>query len=227
MRGAGLEGVGLKMGWSGSLSASVRIVGVALVFSGCATDPGGGLRVVLCGDSTMSPYATESGIVGWGEVLSGFLDPGAVLFNHAVSGATAESFLREGLSGALAANADIAVIQFGHNENDSLREARAVDSLVSAFRARRTRAILVTPMESRDGSAGFGNLAAGIRQAGDRLDLPVVPLDSLSHLAWSAAGPDSTRLFFYDHIHLNGAGATRIAALVAGWILRLEPELQP
>ncbi len=183
--------------------------------------------MVLCGDSTMSHYAAEGGIVGWGEVLHGFLDPDAALFDLAIPGATAESFLREGLPGALAANADIAIVQFGHNGNDSLREARAVDSMVSAFRARRTRTILVTPMESRDGIAGAGTLAAGIRQAGARLDLPVVPLDSLSHLAWAAAGPDSMELFFHDHVHLTGAGALRIAALAAEWIARFEPELRP
>ncbi|HQF55549.1 MAG TPA: hypothetical protein PK208_10565, partial [Fibrobacteria bacterium] len=91
-----------------------RAACVVLALAGCATDPGGGLRVVLCGDSTMSHYAAEGGIVGWGEVLHGFLDPDAALFDLAIPGATAESFLREGLPGALAATADIAIVQFGH-----------------------------------------------------------------------------------------------------------------
>ncbi len=233
MRGASMEGARVIVGPVGMIRhrrKTARRAGAwfALALAGCVSDRGGdGFRVVLCGDSTMASYATESGIVGWGEVFHRFLDPDAVVFDRAVPGATAESFLREGLPGALAANADVAVVQFGHNGNDSLREARALDSLVAAFRSRRMRTILVTPMESRDGVAGFGALAAGIRQAGARLDCPVVPLDSLSHLAWSGAGPDSLDMFFRDHIHLTGAGAMRIAALAAGWIVRLEPELRP
>lgn len=208
---------------------SKRVWPVAvLLLGGCLSDPTvDGATLVLCGDSTMATYAFQDGMVGWGQTLARNLRKGTAVFNHAIPGATAESFVREGLPGALAAGADIALIQFGHNLNDSLREATFLDSIVAAFRARRTRPILVTPMRDRRDVVGSPALDAGIRQAGERLGCPVVPLDSLSHAAWAKAGTDSLEVFFYDQIHLTGAGAARISAMVAAWISPLEPELRP
>ncbi len=59
------------------------------------------LRVALVGDSTVASYPTppadRPGLTGWGQVFDEFLCGRVTVLNHAVSGHSSKSFIREGL----------------------------------------------------------------------------------------------------------------------------------
>lgn len=205
---------------------SIRGIAAVLGLSGCIVSPSGP-RVVLCGDSTQAAYASTGGKVGWGEVLYRELASDVSVLDLGIPGATAASFREEMLSQAVAAHAQVALVQFGHNYGDSLEEARAVDSIVVALRRGGSRVILVTPMASRSGAMSWPSLDSGMHAAARRLDCPLVPLDSLSRADWQQAGADSLGLLFVDSIHLTAAGAIRVAHRVAQCLRPLDPELFP
>ncbi len=59
------------------------------------------LRIALVGDSTVASYPTPPGdrpsLTGWGQVFDEFLSDRVTVLNHAVSGHSSKSFIREGL----------------------------------------------------------------------------------------------------------------------------------
>jgi hypothetical protein len=175
----------------------------------------------------MASYSTMGGVVGWGEVLHLSLNSDASVFDLAIPGANAQSFLKEGLPGALATHPDLALVQFGHNPGDSLAETNALDSIAHAFLRFGAKVVFVTPMTARDGVQLHPLLDSGIRQAAARLGCPVILLDSSSLRTWNGTDSDSLPLFFVDFIHLTGLGALRIAPLVARDLVAIEPELSP
>jgi lysophospholipase L1-like esterase len=199
-----------------------------LLLSGCIIDSGsGGLRVVLCGDSTMARYAGEGTVVGWGEVLPKYLNKSTAVFNHGIPGSTAKSFLNEAMEHAIASHSDIAIIQFGHNNGEIAEESQALDTLLDQFQANGTSVILVTPMESRIRSLLYPALDSVLRNAAARHHVPLVPLDSLSHIAWMRVPDDSIGEYFKDMIHLTGNGADRIASMIVPRLISIEPSLKP
>ena len=79
------------------------------------------LRIVLVGDSTVASYsnppADRPSLTGWGQVFDEFFSDRVTVLNHAVSGHSSKSFIREGLwQKTLEAKPDYVFIQFGHND---------------------------------------------------------------------------------------------------------------
>jgi lysophospholipase L1-like esterase len=171
--------------------------------------------LVICGDSTAARYRNYDGIVGWGEAIPDWINSGTRVVDLAVPGTNASDCLRDVLPDALRLEPDYALVQFGHNANDSTREARAIDSLVAAFRRVGTKIVLITPMETRGLRQRHVDLDSGMRASAERLEVPLVKLDSLSHARWISAGPDSLAGFFVDSIHTRAAGAEVVARMIA------------
>jgi hypothetical protein len=204
------------------------IVSTFLTISSCGMEcEDEGIRIALCGDSTMANYITQEGYVGWGEVLHTYLSPNASIFNHAVPGANAELFVRERLSTAIKSRPNIAIIQFGHNFGDSIRELQSLDSIAKSFQLNGARVIFITPMVGRELHVLNPPLNSAIRQAALRLKSPIIQLDSLSSTQWRQVGIDSMPLFFRDFIHLSGMGASMISKIIASSLITLEPSLKP
>ena len=208
-----------------SRRASSAGFGALLAVSGCVSGSGSSIVVVLCGDSTMAAYAGKDRLAGWGEALPRVVSPQAVVINRAIPGATAASFVWNGLEGALAIRADVAIVQFGHNPADSAVEAKALAKIAKAFGERGAKTVFVTQMEGRDMSLVSPSQNSGLREVASNSGIPLVPLDSLSHDAWRAAGADSMASYFVDPIHLSPLGAWRVASLVASRLERIVPEL--
>ncbi len=80
----------------------------------------------IAGDST--GYSNGKNQAGWGDKLAAFSDPARITIrNRARPGRSARSFRREGLWKRVLAElraGDIVVIQFGHNDADTLAEGR-------------------------------------------------------------------------------------------------------
>src|SRR5204862_3062889 len=73
------------------------------------------------GDSTMASYAKPPAdrptLTGWGQVFGLYLNESVQILNHAASGRSSKSFLREGRwDPVLAEKPDFVFIQFGHND---------------------------------------------------------------------------------------------------------------
>ena len=90
------------------------------------------IRLVLVGDSTVASYAKppedRPDLTGWGQVFGEFFGNKVTVLNHAQSGASSKSFIREGLwQKALVAKGDYVFIQFGHNDSHTKDSKPAVD----------------------------------------------------------------------------------------------------
>ena len=192
---------------------------------GCILEPESGIAIILCGDSTVARYAGQNPVVGWGEALPKYLDEDVSIFNHAVPGSTAESFYENGMTNALMAHADIALVQFGHNYNDSIREAHFLDSITTAFQHEGTEVIFITPMRDREKKLIYPALDQAIRDAAGRHHLPLIPLDSLTGVAWSRAGENGVGAWLQDRIHLTANGADLVAGMVAQALCNMQPKV--
>ena len=79
------------------------------------------VRIMLIGDSTVASYpnppADRPSLTGWGQVLGEFFNDKVRVLNHAVSGHSSKSFVRDGLwKKAMEQQPDYVFIQFGHND---------------------------------------------------------------------------------------------------------------
>lgn len=77
--------------------------------------------IYLAGDSTMTTYGNNDGTRGWGAFLGNYTN--LTVANYAVAGRSARSFTREGRFDNIAQqvqDGDYVVIEFGHNDGNSL-----------------------------------------------------------------------------------------------------------
>jgi len=85
----------------------------------------------LIGDSTVKN--STKGLEGWGTPVAAWFDPDKITVeNHALGGRSSRSYLREGLWDAVVAKlqpGDFVLMQFGHNDNGPLDDAKARASL--------------------------------------------------------------------------------------------------
>jgi lysophospholipase L1-like esterase len=118
------------------------------------------VRIVILGDSTVCDYPPESPVRGWGQYLADSFKGPVAVRNLAVNGRSTKTFLKEGrLQKALDEKADVALIQFGHNDSHGKGRPEATDAdtdykdnlrtYVDAFAKAGTLPVLVTPMHRR------------------------------------------------------------------------------
>ena len=121
------------------------------------------IRIALVGDSTVASYAKppedRPDLTGWGQVFGEFFNDKVTVLNHAQSGASSKSFIREGLwQKVLEAKGDYVFIQFGHNDCPGKGD-RSTDpntdfqdylrQYIDEARAAGAKPILVTPVARR------------------------------------------------------------------------------
>ncbi|MCA9146438.1 MAG: rhamnogalacturonan acetylesterase [Planctomycetales bacterium] len=200
----------------------------------------GELRVAIIGDSTVASYpnppADRPDLTGWGQVFGEFFDERVVVLNHARSGRSSKSFLREGLwDKTLADRPDYILIQFGHNDcpgkgdretnpatdfRDNLRRYVADSRKIGAT------PILVTPMtrrQFRDGQIhtilrpyAEAMLAVGQEEKVAVIDLHLASVELFNRLG--DAGSSSFSASSSDRTHFSREGALVMARIVADGI---------
>ena len=103
------------------------------------------IKISMIGDSTMSSYAKPPAdrptLTGWGQVFGLYFNDSVQVHNHAASGRSSKSFLKEGRwEPVLAEKPNYVFIQFGHNDqpgkgdrttdpNTNFEQARALANL--------------------------------------------------------------------------------------------------
>ncbi len=192
--------------------------------------------VFLLGDSTVTDQPAEPG-ASWGQMLTAFLKPDIAVANHAESGETMKSFISE-LRFAkvleLAKPGDVAMIQFGHNDQKAqwpqtyaAAETTYRDYLrlfIAEFRRRGVTPILVTSPERRMWTGTkikptLADYAAAVRAVGAEEKVPVIDLNAASIRVYEALGPARAPLAFSDGgkdaTHHDNYGAWVLARAVA------------
>ncbi len=195
--------------------------------------------VFLLGDSTVTDQPTEPG-ASWGQMLTAFLKPDIAVANHAESGETMKSFISE-LRFAkvleLVKPGDVAMIQFGHNDQKAqwpqtyaAAETTYRDYLrtfIAEFRRRGVTPILVSSPERRMWTGAkikptLADYAAAVRAVGAEEKVAVIDLNSASIRVYEALGPERAPLAFSDGgkdaTHHDNYGAWVLARSVAAGI---------
>ena len=184
---------------------------------------------------------------GWGAALQARLRSGDVVHNFAKGGATTESFITEGLWGALLAEArpgDVALIQFGHNDQKQpdLLAAEGgyrdrLERFVGDLRERDTTVVLCTSVERRlfDGERlrpSHGPYPSAVRALAAAHQVPLIDLTAFTSWLYEHLGVEGSAALFteMDNTHFHERGAGIVAAFVArslrailGWDDDLEP----
>jgi lysophospholipase L1-like esterase len=211
------------------------------------------MTIHLAGDSTVAPAKeNEHPLTGWGEYLAEFVpDP---VVNHAVGGATSESFIAEGRWHRLLDElqpADCVLIQFGHNDQKEPVELaadggyrRRLAGFVNDVRERGATAVLVTSPERRlfEGirlRSSHGPYPRAVRDLAGELHVPLIDLTVFTAWLYEWLGPDASRGLFVhlapgespawpdgveDNTHFRTEGARAIAAFVGRSIGALRAE---
>lgn len=214
-------------------------------------------RIFWAGDSTVqtNDYTTypQTGI---GQVFSLFVKEDYSVENHAKNGRSTKSFMDEGRLAAIEekiGEGDFLFIQFGHNDEKKEDPSRYtepyssfIDNLglfIKVAKEHGAYPVLITPIERRcfreDGSLGpgaHGDYVAGMKQAAEKFDVPLVDLYTMSREALQKAGePGSRRWHMYfpageysqhpeesrDNTHLRYDGAVNYASMVARGLKQL------
>lgn len=195
--------------------------------------------VFLLGDSTVTDQPTEPG-ASWGQMLTAFFKPDIAVANHAESGETMKSFISE-LRFAkvleLVKPGDVALIQFGHNDQKAqwpqtyaAAETTYRDYLrifIAEFRRRGVTPILVSSPERRMWNGTkikptLADYAAAVRAVGAEEKVPVIDLNAASIRVYEALGPARAPLAFSDGgkdaTHHDNYGAWVLARSIAAGI---------
>ncbi len=207
----------------------------------------GKLRVAIVGDSTVASYsnppADRPDLTGWGQVFGEFFDDEIEVLNHARSGRSSKSFLREGLwEKTLVERPDYVFIQFGHNDcpGKGDRETDPATDFRDYLRryiveARKIGAIpiLVTPMTRRQFRHGkiytiLRPYAEAMLAVGDEQHVPVIDLHEASVELFNRLGDTGSSDFSpnaSDRTHFSRKGALAIAQIVADRVSIVAPKL--
>lgn len=199
--------------------------------------------VFIMGDSTVTdqpaetPYAPGATYCGWGQVLPLYTGTAFAVSNHAHSGLSTETFRERGHYGVMlpqVREGDLALIQFGHNDQKRLHlaaETGYTENLlryIRELRARGASPVLVTSLARNTWKSGaeYNDLleayADAMKRIGQSEAVPVLDLHGKSVDAVKKAGMDGAKKWYHpgDYAHPNDFGAHRTAGFVAEELLR-------
>lgn len=195
------------------------------------------VRIVVIGDSTVASYPNppqdRPDLTGWGQVLNEQFNERATIANHARSGRSSKSFLREGhWQKVLAEKPDYVLIQFGHNDCPGKGD-RSTDpetdfqdylrTYISDARKIGATPILVTPMTRRRFENGkihtiLRPYAEAMLKVGREEKVAVVDLHRRSVELFNQlgdAGSADLSASASDRTHFSRKGAQAMASIVA------------
>lgn len=219
------------------------IVGIAASLP--ASEPP--IKIAMIGDSTMSSYANpppdKPTLTGWGQVFGIYFSNSVQVLNHAASGRSSKSFLREGRwEPVLAAKPNYVFIQFGHNDQPGKGD-RTTDpntdyqanlkKYIDDARAIGCMPVLVTPVARRIFQNGRAHTtltpyADAAKKVGQDKQVAVIDLHALSFELFDKLGEEASANLTAstsDRTHFSRHGAKEIARLVANSVSSNVPTL--
>ncbi len=218
---------------------SLWLVSLAVLSTRAAEQPAElrPIKIATIGDSTMASYPKppedRPSLTGWGQVFELFFNDKVKISNHAQSGRSSKSFLREGRwEPVLREKPDFIFIQFGHNDQpgkgdrttdpngdfqDNLR--KFIDEAVAAG----AKPVLVTPVARRifeNGKAAttLTPYADAMKKVAAEKKVPLVDLHAASFKLFDELGDAASAdlsASASDRTHFSRKGAMEVAKLVA------------
>jgi lysophospholipase L1-like esterase len=190
---------------------------------------GDAVTVYLAGDSTVTDQPLEPWN-SWGQMLPRFFKPGVAIANHAESGESLPSFLGERRLEKILSTirtGDYLFVQFGHNDQ-KIKGAGAgafttyktnLIHLITETRKHGGLPVLITPMERKAGvtSETLGDFPAAVRQTATEQNVPIIDLNAMSKVLYSALGTNLDKAF-QDGTHHNNYGSYELAKCVVAGI---------
>jgi lysophospholipase L1-like esterase len=207
-------------------------------------------RLLLIGASTVCDQPADP-YSGWGQQLPQYLRKGLSVANHADSGESTVTYLRDPRLWAavqpLIRPGDLVLVQLAHNDKttDEATYRANLETLVAGIRDRGGEPVLVTPVVRRwfnvDGTLDNGTALlvnglgvdhpAVIRAVAVAEDVPLIDLTAKTKALVESLGPEASKaLYLYnekrDNTHTSVHGATVFAGLVRDELLarHLVPE---
>ncbi len=137
------------------------------------------MRLVIVGDSTVCNYPGGDACRGWGQFIQDYFSETLHVSNHAKSGRSTKTFIKEGLwAKVLKEKPDFILIQFGHNDSHGAGKPESTQAAtdyrdylrryIDAARAAGAKPILVTPVQRRTFGRD-GQLADSLRPYADAI----------------------------------------------------------
>jgi beta-1,2-mannobiose phosphorylase / 1,2-beta-oligomannan phosphorylase len=205
------------------------------------------VRVLLVGASTVAaapkPPADRPDLTGWGQSLAEFFDEPVLILNHAKSGRSSKSFIREGLwKQAIETKPAYVFIHFGHNDEPG-RGERSTDAnsdyqdylkqYINESRAAGAKPILVTPVARRTFKDGkihtlLQPYVDAMKKVAKETKTPVIDLHTASLALYDGLGEKESADLNpapTDYSHFSRKGARAIAKLVVSALPAAAPEL--
>lgn len=194
--------------------------------------------IIIMGDSTVSDYAADSDMGGWGEFLK-YLLPKTKVRNFAKSGKSSKTFYLDGLWDKTYQSLEkgsILLMQFGHNdshinsrEGTSMEEYRAfLTHYITQAKAKGVYPILVTPMHRLKFDAN-GHLRQDLKKyettmlaLAKKHHIPCINLYAISESLFEKLGEEKSKLFSpnnKDKTHFSKIGAAVLASYVVESLL--------
>ncbi|MEW6303961.1 MAG: rhamnogalacturonan acetylesterase [Verrucomicrobiota bacterium] len=203
------------------------------------------LRVVILGDSTVCDYQESEPTRGWGQFIQGYFTNSVRVFNHAQSGRSTKTFIKEGLwEKAKQDRPDVVLIQFGHNDSHGKGRPESTDAAtdykdylrryIDESRALGATPILVTPMHRRLWEQGKPTqellpYANAMKEVGAEKGAAVIDLHALSGELYVKLGEKKCLEFANkdgDRTHFSERGAREMAKFVMSNLPNVEPRLK-
>ncbi|WP_243455803.1 rhamnogalacturonan acetylesterase [Sphingosinicella sp. BN140058] len=191
------------------------LIGLALL--GCAW-PAAAVTIHIAGDSTAADYAADRyPQSGWGQFLGCALDGSVTVRNHAVGGRSTRTFIGEKRLDRIKAEigaGDTLLIQFGHNDANTVKIERYADPLgayrsnlarmIAVARSTGAQPVLITPVTRRNWKNGrvvadFTPWSDSMRALAAELRVPLIDLERDSAAWVQAAGEAGSRVYFLHH----------------------------
>ena len=206
------------------------------------------IKIAMIGDSTMASYPKppedRPSLTGWGQVFELSFNDQVKVSNHAQSGRSSKSFLREGRwEPVLREKPDFVFIQFGHNDQPGKGD-RTTDpngdfqenlhKYIEDARAAGSQPVLVTPVARRifDNGKAVTTLtpyADAMKKVAGEKKVPLVDLHAASFDLFNKLGDAASAEFSAsagDRTHFSRKGAIEIAKLVANRLPQDVPALR-
>lgn len=153
---------------------------------------------------------------GIGQVFNLFLKPEVAVENHAKNGRSTKSFIDESRLAAIydrIREDDFLFIQFGHNDEKEMDEARYtapfgeymvnLEKFVNVARNKKAWPVFITPLERRcfvdENHLGEGmhtKYVEAMKQTADKLNVPLIDLYSMSREVMEKAGAEQTKSWY-------------------------------
>ena len=214
-------------------------------------------HIFWAGDSTVAcnKFATfpQTGI---GQAFDRYTREDVVIYNHAVNGRSTKSFIDESRLATIydeITKGDYLFIQFGHNDEKINDPARYTDphgefivnlgKFVNVARNKGAYPVFITSVERRmfdeNGSllfSGHEEYVLGMKEAGEKFDVPVVDLYTMSREFLEATGDEASKKYYMnlapgeaswapegkiDNSHLKYEGAMLYSGMIAKGLVAL------